>query len=65
MRVPFYELQSNLTSYKFILQVGNEITSCKLLFASCELLFTSFKFKEIILRVASCALWVGNLKKLF
>ena len=65
LQVPFYELQSNFASCKFILRVGNKFTSCKLLFVSCELLFTSCKFKEIILRVASCALWVENLKKLF
>ena len=51
----FYELQSNFTSCKFILQIGNEITSCEFLFMSC-------KFKETILRVASCALRDGNLK---
>ena len=65
LRVPFYELHSNFTSCKFILRVGNEITTCKFLYVSCELLFTSCKFKEIILRVTSCALWVENLKKLF
>ena len=63
--VPFYEFQSNFTSCKFILWVGNKITSYKLLFASCKLLFTSCKFKEIILRLASCVLGAENLKKYF
>ena len=63
LRVPFYELKSNCTSCKFVLRVGNKITSCKLLYASCELLFTSCKFKKIILRVATCVLWVENWKK--
>ena len=58
MRVPFYKLQSNFTSSKFILQVENKITSSKLRFTSC-------KFKEIILRVASYVLWVENSKILF
>ena len=56
LRVPFHEMQSNFTSCKFILRLGNKIMSCKLLFASCELLFTSWKFKEIILQVANCVL---------
>ena len=51
LRVSFYKLQSNFTNCKFILRVGNKITSCKLLFASC-------KFKEIVLQVASCELRV-------
>ena len=62
MQVPFCELQSNFTSCKFILRVGNKITNCKLLFASWELLFASCKFKEKILRVANSVLWVENLK---
>ena len=37
----------------------------KLRVASYFLQVTSYKFKEIILRVASCALWAENLKKLF
>ena len=45
-------LKSNFTSWKCILQVGNKTTSWKLLFATCELHFTSVNFKEIILRVA-------------
>ena len=53
LRVPFYELQSNFTSCKVILLVGTKITSSKLLFASCGLLFTNCKFKEIILRAES------------
>ena len=65
LRVPFYQLQSNLTSCNFNLQVVNKITSCKLLFLNCELLFTNCKFKEIIIRVASCVLWVENLKIFF
>ena len=40
-----------VTSCKFFLWVGNNITSCKLLFAVCDLLSTSCKFKEITLRV--------------
>ena len=52
--VPFYELRSNFTSWKFILLNGNKIASCKLLYASCELLLTSCKFKEIIVQDASC-----------
>ena len=63
--VPFYELRSNFTSWKFILPNGNKITSSKLLFASCDLLLMSCKFKEIIVRVASCVFHVENLKKLF
>ena len=68
-----YELQvgdfkkTNLRVVSFILRVaknflgvGNKITSCKLLLASCELLFMSCKFKEILLRIASCVLWVEN-----
>ena len=58
MRVPFYELQSNFTSCNFILRVENKIASSKSRFTSC-------KFKEIVLRVASCVLWVENLKILF
>ena len=46
LQVPFYELQSDFTSYKFILRVGNKITSCKLLFARR-------KFKMTNLRVES------------
>ena len=65
MRVLLYELRSNFTSCKFILRVGNKITSCESLFASCELLSTSWKFKKIILRVTSCVLWVAKLKILF
>ena len=49
LRVLFCELQSNFTSFKFTLQAGNKIKSCKLFFTSC-------KFKETILRVASCVL---------
>ena len=37
----FLRLKSNFKSPKFILRVGNKITSCKLLFASRELLFRS------------------------
>ena len=39
--------------WKFTLTVGNKIASCKLLFASRELLLTSSKFEEIILQVDS------------
>ena len=45
--------------------VGNKIMSCKLLFAIFELLFASWKFKEKILRVKSCNLWVENFNNLF
>ena len=38
----------------FILRIGNQNTTCKLLFADCGLLFRGYKFKGIILRVASC-----------
>ena len=48
-------MQSDFTSCKFILPVENKITSCKMLFTSC-------KFKKIILRVASCVLLVENLE---
>ena len=46
---------SNFTSYKFILRVGNKITSCKLLFAS-------YKFEDKNLWVVSCVLWLENAK---
>ena len=62
MRGPFYESESNFTICKFILPVGNKIMSSKLLFASCQMLYPSYKFKEIILRVASCVLWDENFK---
>ena len=45
------------------MRVGNEITSSKLPFASCELIFASCNFKEIILQDASCVLWVKSFKK--
>ena len=47
-------------SCKFILEVGNKIMSCKLIFASCELFLMSCKFKEIIFQVASCVFWIEN-----
>ena len=65
LRVPFYELKSNFPGSKFVLWVGSKTMSCKLLFASCELISTSCKFKKIILRVASCVLWVESSKNLF
>ena len=46
LRKQIYELQSDFTSYKFILRVENKITSCKLLFARR-------KFKMTNLRVES------------
>ena len=57
--------------WKVILRVPNLF--CKLeiklrvasYFASCELLFTSCKFKKIILQAANFVLGVGNLKNLF
>ena len=46
---------SNFTSCRFILRVGNKITSCKLLFAS-------YKFEDKNLWVSSCVLWLENTK---
>ena len=37
----------------------------KLRVVSCFLRVASWRFKEILLRVASSVLWVENLKKLF
>ena len=62
LRVPLYKLQSNFTSCKFVLPDGNKIMSWKLFFASWELLFMSYKFKEIFFQVASCVLWIENWK---
>ena len=58
------------TSWKAILRVGNLFCELeiKLWVASCFLQVAScfFRvFKKIILRVASCVLWVENLKNLF
>ena len=47
LQVSFYWLQSNFTSCKFILRVGNKISRF-------ELLFMSSKFQKIILWIASC-----------
>ena len=63
--VPFYELQSNFTSCKFILRVQNkikvtsskfneivyyELKILKLYFTSCHFFFTSWRFKMVNLK---------------
>ena len=56
----FLSYEFFLTSWKeilrgctFILRVGNQTTTCKLLFVDCGLLFRGNKFKGIILPVTS------------
>ena len=47
-------------SFVTIRRVIFKLTSWKLWVTSCELLFTSWKFKKITLGVAGCVLWVEN-----
>ena len=52
-----YELQAASCNFK---KINLRVASSFLRVTSCFLRVTSCKFKEIILRVVSCALWVEN-----